>query len=157
MIQIPKPDAEQLFRTYSITSFAVSKDESRIAFSTNLSGKYNVWGIDLGQHYPYPLTTQDQTPAYIRFDPVGRYVLVGFDNDGDENVQMYLVSPHGGALQPIRTAPGRRHYLASISNDGNRIYYCSDKDNHMYLNGYVYDLEADSETTLYEGAKAPTF
>ncbi|WP_040290088.1 S9 family peptidase [Alicyclobacillus hesperidum] len=157
MIQIPKPDAEQLFRTYSITSFAVSKDESRIAFSTNLSGKYNVWGIDLGQHYPYPLTTQDQTPAYIRFDPVGRYILVGFDNDGDENVQMYLVSPHGGALQPIRTAPGRRHYLASISDDGNRIYYCSDKDNHMYLNGYVYDLETDSETILYEGAKAPTF
>ncbi|GMA51584.1 hypothetical protein GCM10025857_29410 [Alicyclobacillus contaminans] len=51
-----RPDIEEFFRTYAITTFAVSQDERRLAFSTNLNGKYNVWGMDLPNTYPYPLS-----------------------------------------------------------------------------------------------------
>jgi dipeptidyl aminopeptidase/acylaminoacyl peptidase len=152
-----RPDIEEFFRTYSITTFTVSKDEQRIAFSTNLSGKYNVWGLDLPNSYPYPLTYVDQTPHYLKFDPQGRYLLAGFDKDGDENTQMYILPPNGGALTPLRTCPGRRHYFADLSADGNRIYYCSDKENHTFMNGYVYDLETEEERVLYTGEGAACY
>ncbi|QSO51969.1 S9 family peptidase [Alicyclobacillus curvatus] len=151
MFKFPAPDMDEFFRTYAITTFAVSKDEKRIAFSTNLSGKYNVWGLDLPNTYPYPLTYRDQTPRALSFDPLGRFILVGFDNDGDENVQLYAISQNGGDVTPIRTFEGRRHFFARLSQDGQRLYYSSDKENHQFLNGYVYDLESGEEKVLYEG------
>ncbi|MCL6626491.1 S9 family peptidase [Alicyclobacillus shizuokensis] len=156
MISFPKPDIEEFFRTYAITGFAVSRDERRLAFSTNLGGQYNLWGLDIEQGYPYPLTYVDQVPHSIRFDPQGRYILVGFDRDGDENVQLYAITPAGGSPTPVRTHAGRRHYLAAVSEDGNRVYYCSDKDNHTYLNGYVYDLNTGEERVLYQGTGGST-
>jgi dipeptidyl aminopeptidase/acylaminoacyl peptidase len=146
-----RPDIEEFFRTYAITTFTVNKDETRIAFSTNLNGKYNVWGLDLPNTYPYPLSFIDQTPSDLKFDPQGRYILAGFDKDGDENTQLYFLPPSGGDLTPIRTFEGRRHYVAAVSSDGNRIYYSSDKENHQHLNSYVYDIESDVEQTIYVG------
>lgn len=156
MFKFPQPDIQEFFRTYAITGFTVSQDEQRVALSTNLSGRYNVWALDLPNTYPHPLTFVDQTPQGLKFDPQGRYLLVGFDHDGDENTQLYVVSPNGGAITPIRTSEGRRHYFTALSKDGNRVYYCSDKDNHNFMNGYVYDLETKEERTLYEGTGGAT-
>jgi len=152
-----RPDIDEFFRAYAITTFTVNSDETKIAFSTNLSGKFNLWGMDLPSTYPYPLTYNDQTPHYVKFSPNGDYLLAGFDQDGDENIQMYVLPTAGGALTPLRTAPGRRHYFSSLSKDGKRVYYSSDKDNHTYLNGYVYDMEADTEQVLYVGEGGPTY
>lgn len=157
MFKFPPPDINEFFRTYAITTFAVSQDEKRIAYSTNLTGKYNVWGLDLPSTYPFPLTYRDQTPHALAFDPLGRFILVGFDNDGDENVQLYAISPNGGDVTPIRTFEGRRHFYASLSQDGQRLYYSSDKENHQFLNGYVYDLETGEEKTLYQGEGGANF
>ncbi|MCY0893341.1 MAG: alpha/beta fold hydrolase [Acidibacillus sp.] len=156
MIQFSRPDIDEFFRTYAITGFTVNKAETKIAFSTNLNGKYNIWGMDLPNSFPYPLSYVDQTPAYIRFDPQDRYLLAGFDQDGDENIQMYILPPNGGALTPLRTFEGRRHYFCALSKDGNRVYYCSDKENHNFLNGYVYTISSGEESTLYIGEGGAT-
>ncbi len=156
MIQFSRPDVEEFFCTYSITDFTINKEETKIAFSTNLSGRYNVWGMDIPNPFPYPLSYIDQTPAYMKFDPNGRYILAGFDHDGDENVQMYLLPPSGGALTPLRTFEGRRHYFCTLSEDGERVYYYSDKDNHLFLNGYVYEMNTGEERVLYVGADGTT-
>lgn len=157
MFTFPRAGLNDFFRTYAITGFAVSKDEQRVALSTNLSGKYNVWGLDLPNAYPFPLTYRDQTPRTLKFDPQGRYILVGFDTDGDENIQLYAISPNGGDLVPVRTHEGRSHFAGPLSKDGNRVYYASDKDNHMYLNGYVYDMNTQEEKTLYVGEGGATY
>ncbi|MCY0875617.1 MAG: prolyl oligopeptidase family serine peptidase, partial [Firmicutes bacterium] len=151
MFKFPEPGLDEFYRTYNVRNFALSKDEQRIAFSSNLSGKFNLWGIDLPNTYPYPLTYRDQAPAYVQFDPLNRYILVGFDQDGDELVQMFALSPHGGEPTPVCAAPGHRVYLSDISDDGNRIYFQSDKDNAQYMNGYRYDLVTGEETTLIVG------
>lgn len=152
MIQFPKPNLEQFYRTYRIGSFAIDKAESQVALATDLSGKFNVWGLDLPNLYPYPLTYQDQMPQFLHFDPLDRYLLVGFDTDGDENTQMYAISRTGGAIVPLRTAPGKRHYFGAFSADGQSLYYSSDKDNAMFMNIYRYDFDSDEETVLMEGA-----
>lgn len=156
MFTFPQPALEELYRTYTVGTFAVSKDESRIAFATNLSGKYNLWALDLPNTFPYPLTYQDQLPHYVRFDPNGQFIVVGFDHDGDEQTQMYAISPSGGALVPLRTAAGKRHDFGAISKDGNHIYYGSDKDNERFMNLYCYDIQNDAESVLLEGSETTT-
>ncbi|WAH37944.1 S9 family peptidase [Alicyclobacillus dauci] len=147
---------EQFFRTYSVSSFAVSEDERQIAFSTNLTGKYDVWSMSPNHPYPAQLTTLGQLPHDIQFSPRGDYLLVAFDTDGDENAQLYAVAPNGGSLKPLRIAHGRRFMGARLRKDGKHVYYCSDKDNHSFLNGYVYDIDTGEERVIYEGANVTT-
>ncbi|WP_202081147.1 S9 family peptidase [Caldalkalibacillus salinus] len=156
MITFNKPDVEQFFRTYGIQTFAVSPDESQVVFSTNLSGKYNLWSMNLPHQFPQPLTFIDQSCQALTFDKNGRYMIAGFDQDGDENTQLYALPPQGGTLQPVRTKQGYRHMEPQLSKDGQRLYYTSNKDNEVYLNVYVYDLEKDEESRLIEGTEAAT-
>ncbi|MCL6453931.1 MAG: S9 family peptidase [Alicyclobacillus sp.] len=156
MIQFPKPSLKEFYRTYSIGTFDVSEDEQQIAMAANLSGKFNLWGMHLPNTFPYPLTYEDQMPQFVHFDPQGRFLLVGFDQDGDENTQIYAISPDGGALVPIRTTPGRRHFLGALSKDGNRLYYTSDKENERFMNVYRFDIASGTEETLVVGREATT-
>ncbi len=156
MLPFSKPDVEQFFRTFTIEDFAVSPDEKQLIFSTNLNGKFNLWAMDLPHTFPYPLTFVDQCCHTIHYDQQGRFVLVGFDRDGDENHQLYAMPPRGGQLQPIRVSEGDRHFFCSLSKDGERLYYSSTKGNRTFLNSYRYNLLNDEEETLLEGEEAPT-
>jgi dipeptidyl aminopeptidase/acylaminoacyl peptidase len=157
--EFPRPDLAEFFRTYAIMGFDVDRDETRMIFSTNLGGQaYNIWGLDLyGSSYPYPLTYVDQTPSAMKQDPAGRYILAGFDTDGNELAQLYLVPPRGGALKPLVTAEGARFMLPFMSEDGNRIYYTSDRDNRRFLSVYRLNLATGEERVLFHGEAAPTF
>lgn len=77
MIRFPKPKVEQFFYTYSIDHFQVSKDEKKLVFSTNLSGKRNLWALDLSKEhtYPFQFSQKDESSSFIQFDPNGKYVL----------------------------------------------------------------------------------
>jgi dipeptidyl aminopeptidase/acylaminoacyl peptidase len=156
VIQFSKPDVEQFFRTFAVQNFAVSPDEKQLIFSTNLNGKFNLWAMDLPNTFPYPLTFIDQSCDTIQYDKQGRFVIVGFDHDGDENTQLYAIPPQGGQLAPIRVKEGERHFLTSLSKDGERLYYSSTKGNQTYINSYCYHLNTEKEDLIIEGEDAAT-
>src|SRR5690625_3969480 len=121
MIKFPKPTVEQFFRTYVITDFTVSKDEKRIIFSSNLNGKMNLWAMDLPDTYPYLFAHHDESNSFIKIDPENRYVLAGYDKDGDENVQIYALPYEGGLPEPFITGEADEKYFYShLSEDGER-------------------------------------
>lgn len=157
MLSFKKPDVEQFFRSYNIHDFAVSDDESQLIFSTNLSGKFNLWAMDLPNVFPYPLTFIDQSSYGIVIDKQGRFVIAGFDKDGDENSQLYAIPPKGGELKPIRVKEGHRHMNPFLSEDGARLYYTSTKDDQTFLKSYCYNLQTEEETVVIEGEAAATY
>ncbi|WP_442599683.1 S9 family peptidase [Neobacillus sp. D3-1R] len=157
MLSFKKPDVEQFFRTYAIQDFAVNHDESQLIFSTNLSGKYNLWAMDLPNVFPYPLTFMDQSCHGITYDKQGHFVVVGFDKDGDENAQLYAMPTKGGELKPLRVQEGQRHMNPFLSKDGNRLYYTSTKDDPTYLKAYCYNLETEEEKVVIDGSGASTY
>lgn len=157
MLQFNKPDVEQFFRTFGIQKFAVSPDEKQLTFSTNLSGKYNLWAMDLPNTFPYPLTFVDQSCHELLYDKQGRYIIAGFDKDGDENAQLYALPLSGGDLKAIRFEEGHRHMNAILSKDSSKLYYTSTKENPTFLDSYSYDLETGEETKVLEGSAAATY
>jgi dipeptidyl aminopeptidase/acylaminoacyl peptidase len=157
MLAFKKPDVEQFFRTYSIQDFAVNHDETQLIFSTNLSGKFNLWAMDLPNVFPYPLTFIDQSSHGILFDKKNRFVVAGFDKDGDENAQLYAMPTKGGDLKPLRVQEGHRHMNPFLSKDGNRLYYTSTKDDPTCLKAYCYNLETGEEKIILDGAEAATY
>src|SRR5690606_23401354 len=119
-----------------IERFSVSPDEKQIIFSTNLSGKYDLWAMDLTKRFPFRLTFNGQRFQTIHYDKQGRFIIVGFDQDGDECTQLYALPQSGGSLVPIRLAKGKGHLFVALSEDGERIYYTSNKENEKYLSSY---------------------
>lgn len=158
MIKFSKPTVEQFLRTYVISNFAVSKDESRLVFNTNLNGKMNLWAMDLPSTFPYLFAQKDQSSNFIKFDPEGRYVLTGYDNDGDENYQIYAVPSEGGVPQGLITGEAsEKYYYVHLSDDGKRVYYVTSEGNPNFLNTRVRNLEDGSDTLLNEGTNGPTY
>lgn len=157
MLTFPQSEVEEFLRTYEIGLFSVSPDESRIAISTNLSGLYDVWMLDIPSTYPFPITNVGQKPERLMFDPLGRHLMVSFDDNGNENPQIYAVDLNGGKLVPIVQTSGRKFHLQAISMDGERIYYASDCTNKKFMNSYKKDLVTGEEQTILIGNEALTF
>ncbi|GAA3716174.1 S9 family peptidase [Salinicoccus jeotgali] len=158
MISFPKPAVEQFFSSYNINNFTVSPDGERVLFSTNIDGKVNIWAMDQPDTYPYLFGKKDEAVSFIKFDPKNRYVLAGYDNDGDENFQIYALSPKGGLPKPLVTGePDEKFFFSKTSRDGDRIYYGTSKGNENYLNTEVYDLKNGETRILHEGEGAPTY
>lgn len=158
MLNFSKPTVEQFLRTYVISDFAVSRDEKRLVFNTNLNGKMNLWAMDLPGTFPYLFAQKDQGTNFIKIDPKNRYVLTGYDNDGDENYQIYAVPTEGGIPQELITGDAsEKYYFAHLSEDGNRVYYLTSEGNPNFLNTRVRNLEDNSDTLLNEGETGPTY
>lgn len=158
MISFPKTQVEQFFRTYVITDFTVSKDEQRLVFSSNLNGKMNLWAMDLPNKFPYLYAQADQSASFIHLDDNKRFTLAGFDKDGDENHQFYAIPYEGGLPQPLieGTAADEKFFFASLSEDGERLYYMTSKANPEFLNTHVLDLKTGEDHLLHTGDGAMT-
>ncbi|MCM3710141.1 S9 family peptidase [Sporosarcina luteola] len=157
MIPFAKPTVEQFFRTYTITNFAVNNDETKLIFNSNLNGKMNLWAMDLPGTYPYLFAHRDESCNFIKFDSDNRYVLTGYDNDGDENYQIYSVPFEGGLPQPLITGESNeKFYFSHLSDDGKRLYYVTSMDNPMYLNTHMRNLETGIDTLLHLGETSTT-
>ncbi|MDK8181465.1 S9 family peptidase [Paenibacillus sp. UMB4589-SE434] len=160
MIQFPKPEVEQYFQVSVIRQFTVNADESRIVFSSNMNGKFNLWAMEFqtGHPFPYPLTYEGQTSSFIKMDGEGRFVLTSLDRDGDENYHIYALPWNGGqALKLIEGAPDDKYFYVQMSEDGKRLYYVTSKDNSQFMNSRVYDLETKEDKLIHEGATTTTF
>ncbi len=151
-----KPDVEQFFQTLSVENFTVSPDEKQLVFSSNLNGQFNLWAMDLPNQFPYPLAFPNQSTSFLSYAKTGEFIVIGFDNDGDENIQLYALPPQGGKWVPLRTNEGERHFFSHLTADGKRLYYYGTKGNPTYFNNFVYDVETGEEKLLLEGTVAPT-
>ncbi len=157
MIKFPKPAVEQFFQTYVISDFEVSSDETRLIFSSNLNGKVNLWAMDLPDNFPYLFAHKDESTSFISFDSDKRFVLTGYDQDGDENHQIYALPYEGGLPQPLITGEAKeKYFFTHLSEDGNRLYYVTSEENPSFLNTCVRDLQKNMDTLIYEGKDAPT-
>ncbi|KYP81201.1 S9 family peptidase [Ferroacidibacillus organovorans] len=155
MFSFPEPGLDAYYRTISLGAFDVSHDESTVAISMNISGTFNLWGMDLNTRFPYQLTYNDQRVRFVKYDPKGRYLLVGLDTDGDEKVQIYAVSTSGGTVVPVRQSPGHYLLFGALNRSGDQLYYTSDKENASFMNLYRYDMFEMTEEVIHTGDRAP--
>lgn len=157
MIQLPPISLESFFATFNIRDFAVSPDESQIVYSTNLQGQYDLWALDRGQGYPYPLTRNGQMSHFIKHLPDGKSILTSFDQDGDENWQIYALSSQGGELAPLLINAEEKFYFGDLSLDGQRLYFYTSENNQRYHNIVSLNLQSGEQKMLLEGEQGPVY
>src|SRR4051794_13365979 len=89
-----KPAFEQFAaaRRYQPT-LSFSPDGSEIAYSTNISGQFNIWRQCSAGGYAHQVTSfADEAVRDVAWSPDGRTLLFLADQNGDEQFQLHLVA-----------------------------------------------------------------
>jgi dipeptidyl aminopeptidase/acylaminoacyl peptidase len=89
---------EKLYTTRQIGGSAWSPDGKSVAFISNMSGRDNLWLVPADGGFPVQLTVSDQRQSSPAWSPDGKWIAYQSDYDGDEQWDIFLVSPKSGKL-----------------------------------------------------------
>jgi dipeptidyl aminopeptidase/acylaminoacyl peptidase len=114
---------EKLFMTRSIAGTAWSPDGATLAFISNMSGRYNLWTVPAQGGWPVQLTISDQRQYQPAWSPDGKWIVYQSDRDGDEQWDLFLVSPRNGKVINLTDTPEIAEEGAVWSPDSRRLAY----------------------------------
>jgi len=125
---VPKADVqkftvEKLFMTRSIGGMAWSPDGKTVAFVSNISGRLNLWTVPAQGGWPTQLTVSDQRQARPAWSPDGKWIAYMSDHDGDEQWDIFVVSPLGGEVINLTHTPEIAEEDPQWSPDGRMLAY----------------------------------
>src|SRR6266576_3531516 len=114
---------EKLYMTRAIGSSAWSPDGKTIAFVSNISGRNNLWLVPAEGGWPTQLTVSDQRQAHPTWSPDGKWIAYQSDYDGDEQWDIFFVSPKSGQVVNVTKTREIAEESPTWSPDGRYLAY----------------------------------
>ena len=114
---------ERLYITRQVGSSSWSPDGKTIAFVTNISGRNNIWLVPASGGWPTQLTVSDQRQLAITWSPDGKWIAYMSDYDGDEQWDIFLVSPRTGQVVNLTNTREVAEEYPKWSPDGRYLAY----------------------------------
>jgi Tol biopolymer transport system component len=114
---------EKLYMTRVIGGTTWSPDGKQIAFITNITGRNNLWIVPAEGGWPVQLTISDQRQAAPAWSPDGKWIAYMSDYDGDEQWDIFLVSPKTGQVVNLTNTREIAEEIPTWSPDGRYLAY----------------------------------
>ena len=128
---VSKPDArveknlsiENLYMTRQVGGSTWSPDGKTVAFISNLSGRNNIWLVASEGGWPTQLTVSDQRQTSPTWSSNGKWIAYMSDYDGDEQWDIFLVSPKTGQVVNLTNTREIAEESPTWSPDGRYLAY----------------------------------
>ncbi len=114
---------ERLYMTRSVGATSWSPDGKTIAFVSNISGRNNIWLVPAEGGWPTQLTVSDQRQTSPAWSPDGKWIAYISDYDGDEQWDIFFVSPKTGQVINITNTREISEESPTWSPDGRYLAY----------------------------------
>ncbi len=114
---------EKLYMTRTVGGTAWSPDGKTIAFVSNISGRLNLWTVPAEGGWPTQLTISDQRQFAPAWSPDGKWIAYQSDYDGDEQWDIFLVSPKTGQVVNLTNTREIAEMGPAWSPDGRYLAY----------------------------------
>ena len=143
-------DIDRYLNIRAATSPNLSPDGKRLAFLTNITGTPQVWMIEATGGWPEQMTFYEDRVDFVSWSPDGAGLLFGKAKGGDENAQLYWLSPDGSEIKALTSDPRVRHNFGGWSHDGKYISYGSNKRDRNFFDVYVMNIGTGREELVYQ-------
>src|SRR5919199_4555992 len=100
---------ESLVCAGGIAGLDVSPDGRFITFGSTVGGVSQVFVQSIDGGEPVQITHGDEASTQPKWSPRGDLIAYLQDIGGDENYQVYVMSPDGGTVRDVTKAPGKLH------------------------------------------------
>ncbi len=114
---------EKLYMTRQVGGSTWSPDGKTIAFVSNMSGRNNIWLVPSEGGWPTQLTVSDERQSSPTWSPDGKWIAYTSDFEGDEQWDIFLVSPKTGQVVNVTNTREIAELNPVWSPDGRYLAY----------------------------------
>jgi len=118
------PPAKLIASTRNDDAPQISPDGRRVVFTSDRSGKFEIWTCDIDGTNIVQLTSLNKYAGTPRWSPDGKQIA--FDFFEERRGQIYVISAEGGLPRPITTGDFD-NVVPSWSRNGKGIYFSSNR------------------------------
>lgn len=141
---------EQFMDNVSVRGADFSPDESKILFSSNQSGIFNVYEIDIETKKTTQLTNSETKSSYaISYFPGDERILFSADNDGNEIYHLF-VKELDGSITDLTPDSAARAGFRGWARNGKAFYFTSNKRNPQFNDVYKMDIETMKPEQIFQ-------
>ena len=112
---------DDLFFTRGILGPSWSPNGHEIAFSTNVTGRYNLWKVNAAGGWPIQLSQSDDRQTNPVWSPDGKWIVFESDKGGGEIYDLYSIPSDGGEITNLTLTPDISETTPVWSPDGSRL------------------------------------
>jgi len=114
---------DDLYYTRSVFGAAWSPDGQQVLFSSDISGRFNLWKVKAMGGWPVQLTQSDDVQSGAAWSPDGKWIVYQQDHAGNELYDLYAIPSDGGEPINLTNTPETREQEARWSPDGKTIAF----------------------------------
>ena len=141
---------EQFYENTRIGGGSFSDDESKLLISSDKSGIFNLYEIDIASGDQTAITNS-QKESYFAVDyvPETDEILYSSDKGGNEISHLYLLRPDGTS-KDLTPGENEKASFAGWSGDEKHMYYLSNKRNPQFFDLYRMEVGTWEPEMLYK-------
>jgi Tol biopolymer transport system component len=118
----PAP-VDDLYYTRNVFGPAWSPDGQQIVFTTDISGRFNLWKVRASGGWPVQLTQSDDVQSGAVWSPDGKWIVYQQDHAGNELYDLYAIPADGGDPVNLTNTPAIREQGPRWSHDGKTVAF----------------------------------
>jgi dipeptidyl aminopeptidase/acylaminoacyl peptidase len=112
---------DDLFYTRTTNGSAWSPDGKQIVFSSNFTGRQNLWKVSAEGGWPIQLSQSDDRQSSATWSPDGKWIVFQSDHGGGEMYDLYAIPGNGGAVVNLTNTPEISETSSVWSPDGKSL------------------------------------
>jgi dipeptidyl aminopeptidase/acylaminoacyl peptidase len=150
--QIEQYSIEQFMNNVNVSGSSFSPDESKIFYSSNESGIYNVYEIGIEGGTPKQLTDRDESTFIVSCFPNDERLIITSDQGGNEIYHLYIRETDG-TITDITPWENARASFAGWSRDQKSFFIQSNKRDPRFMDLYEMDIESMELQLIFENTE----
>lgn len=112
---------DDLYYSRRVSSPAWSPDGRELVFTTDFTGRQNLWKVNADGGWPVQLLQSDDRQGNATFSPDGKWIVYSQDVGGHEIYDLYAVPSDGGQPINLTNTPHISEATALFSPDGSLL------------------------------------